>query len=703
MKRFVNLVMVAVMLMTLLSISPRVMADNGDVYSADLVVELDSGVTVEKFIEENNIDSSQVRVGSDGYILLKGSEVSVLNSNDLSGVKEVVHDGVARIMTTVPNDYYYVPRAGNSYGQWNLKKIGLETVWDDYKCSDDVVIAVVDTGLDYNHPDLQGVMWTNADEVPGNGVDDDGNGYVDDIHGYNFVHDDYDIADDNDHGSAVSSIIGANTDNSLGVAGVCWSASIMSIKVANAYGSASLFNIAQGIRYAVDNGAKVVNLSLGATVDQQNVREAVMYAHENGVTLVAASGNSSSYNSGVDFLYYPAGYSTVIAVGATDENDEVANLSNSSFVSHRGRELDLVAPGVEIVAAVVKNGSDEFAVYDGTSMSVPHVVGTVALMLQKDGALTPDEIDDLLTSNAEKVGDMSGDFDTAYGYGRLDVRATMEAIDAVVVEPDPNPDPNPEPDPDPVNDYGDNYVASWEKQSNYWVMRPGEERSVWVEFTNIGDALWKKTGINAVHLATMRDNDRISQFYDSSSWISPNRIEMYGDENVEPGEVVRFEFDVRAPNQIGLYREYFGLVSEGKTWMNDMGVFWEFEVTNDSVYQAVWHDQSDFVYTTVGNEEESWIEFLNTGTATWQKIGNNAVHLGTSRPQDRSSYVYDDTWLTSNRIEMDQTTVSPGEVGRFSFNVQPSRSGVFIEYFQPVVENLKWLQDWGVYLQYSVT
>ncbi|MBU0648246.1 S8 family serine peptidase, partial [Patescibacteria group bacterium] len=488
---------------------------------------------------------------------------------------------------------------------------------------------------------------------------------------------------------------GANTDNIEGIAGVCWRAKVMPIKVANAWGSARLFDISQGIYYAVDNGAKVVNLSLGATIDQQSVRDAVEYAYSHNVVLVGASGNSESSGPGVNYLYYPAAYESVIAVGATNTNDEVADLSNSSFISHRGGGLDIVAPGVEIIAATRDIGSDVYARYDGTSMSVPQVVGAVALLLSVDNTLGVDEITQLLHESAEKVVDMTGDFDTRYGYGRLDVDGLFELLGQ-----DSNDNDG---DSNDGGVYGDNYLASWQRQSNYWFLRPGEKRSVWVEFKNEGDALWEVTGNNAVHMATSRYNDRSSAFYDSASWLTGNRIEMSNIENVAPGEIARFEFDIVAPMTQGEYKEYFGLVTENKSWMNDMGVFWEFNVTSQDVYSGVWYDKSDYLTLDLGDTSTSWIEFLNNGTADWDLSGAYAVHLGTDRPLDRSSDFYDsDSWLSNNRVELDQTTVVSGEVGRFTFDVKPAKKGFFREYFRMVVENMMWLEDWGVFLQYQI-
>ncbi len=692
--------------------------DAEELQGSDLVFKLEEGVSLEDFLFSNNLNYDQVKVGRNGYVLLKNDDqkAGLMEARDWKKVENVASDGVATILTTRPNDSYYIDSEDM---QWNLKKIGMETVWDDYKGTTDLVVAVIDTGLNFRHEDMSDLIWVNQDEVPNNDIDDDDNGFVDDYNGYNFISASGNIDDDNDHGTAVSSIIAANTNNSKGMAGVCWKARIMPVKVANAGGSASLFDIAQAIYYAVDNGAKVINLSLGAMIDQQDMRESVVYAEEKGVVLVAAAGNSESSGQSVNSLYYPANYPSVIAVGATDINDEIASLGNSSFMSHRGKNLDLVAPGVDILAATSGRDGDSYAKYDGTSMSVPQVVGAAVLLWEKNKKLSGDEIEAAILSSAEKVIDMTGDFDERYGHGRLDVLAALDSVKSYVPDDDSD-DPIPDDEDDqttPVDnnddedldndyysaDFGSNFTAKWVKQSNYWYLKPGEKRKVWIEFQNNGDALWQIEGNNAVHLGTDRSLDRSSGFYDQNSWLTSNRVKAVNKKSVRPGEIMRFEFEIVAPYQEGSYNEYFRLVAENKKWLNDLGAFWNFTVTNKEVYSSAWVDQSGYLTLKQDEKGSSWFDFVNNGTAVWYREGNNAVHLGTDRIRDRYSSFYDSgTWLGPNRILLKQVQVNPGEVGRFGFDVFPKNLGTFTEYFRPLVENKEWLSDQGVFLQYLV-
>ncbi len=665
----------------------------------DKVVKLDEGVSLGEFMRENNITDQQIEIGQNDYVLLKGVEANVLESADLYGVKDVQNDDLAYVQANVvPNDWFYNPE------QWNMPKIGIESVWNQYKGSKKVVVAVLDTGFNYSHEDMRDLVWINGDEIAGNGKDDDNNGFVDDYNGYNFVSSSVNILDDNDHGTAVSSIIAANSNNEIGVAGINWQLTIMPVKVASSSGSASLFDIAQGIYYAVDNGAQIINMSLGSIIDKDYVSEAVDYAYDHNVLMVAAAGNSHAFTPDIKELYYPANYPKVMAVGATGRDDKIATLANSSFLSHHGPNLDLMAPGVEIVTA--DKGNKGYKYFDGTSMSGPHVAGTAALMLSKNSSLTANQLRDAINLSADKVAAMSGDFDERYGYGRLNVAKAMSMIgfggDDDSDDNDDDDDNNNDDGDSDDQKYGTFWLAKWVSQSNYWYLKPGETREMWVEFQNVGDSLWEKNGANALHLATDRVRDRASMFYDSTTWLTVNRIEMKQD-SVKPGEIARFEFQVKAPNYPINFKEYMALVSENNTWLNDMGVYWELNVTNENIYSAWWHDQSDYINMALGEKNESWIEFINNGTVEWRKDGYNALHLGTSQPLDRNSDLFDsETWLTKNRIELDQTVVLAGDIGRFSFDVAGNKKGFFREYFRPVAENISWLQDWGVYLDYYI-
>jgi len=304
----------------------------------------------------------------------------------------------------VPNDTFYQAQQGH------LRLIGLPEAWV-FTTGDANPIAVIDTGVDLDHPDLEAKVWTNADEIPGNDVDDDGNGYVDDVHGWDFVNGDAEPQDDQSHGSHVAGIAAAHTDNATGIAGVAWQSPIMPLKVLDNQGDGTWADVAEAIIYAADNGARILNLSLGGEESSQTIKEAVSYAQSQGCLVVAAAGNSDSQPAPVD---YPAALPGVVAVAATTDDDTPASFSN------RGPEVDATAPGVDIFSAS-RSGSYYFN--SGTSMATPHVSGLAALVWSLQPAWTADQVTHVITSTAHDV--YSPGWDARTGWGRIDAQAAI--------------------------------------------------------------------------------------------------------------------------------------------------------------------------------------------------------------------------------------------------------------------------------------
>lgn len=333
--------------------------------------------------------------------------------------------------------------------QWGMARVGAPAAWDLAWADPATAIAVIDTGVQLWHWDLQGRLWRNpgesaVDPITGqrtcdtalavNGVDDDENGYVDDCVGYDFVEGDPEPMDKFGHGTAVAGIAAAATNNISpaapalyeGVAGMGRQATLMILRSLNERGRGSALDIAAAIDYAAAQGAQVINLSLtfspatdGSSNDIQMLQRAVVRAQEAGVLVVAASGNEN-YN-GVD---YPARFPGVLAVGASTRADERAWFSNY------GSRLDLVAPGEGIFTPLLNPGTHSYGYYvstgSGTSFAAPHVAGAAALVR----ALRPDlgqaAVRELICHTADDVGE-SG-WDTKTGWGRLNVaRAVSEA------------------------------------------------------------------------------------------------------------------------------------------------------------------------------------------------------------------------------------------------------------------------------------
>jgi subtilisin family serine protease len=271
-------------------------------------------------------------------------------------------------------------------------------VWDVNTGSAQIVVAVIDTGVDYAHRDLLTNIWVNIDEIAGNGVDDDGNGYIDDIYGYDFFHNDSDPKDDNGHGTHCAGIIAAQGDNGLDTTGVCWNAEIMALKFLGPGGTGNLINAVSAFYYAVDNGADITSNSWVGGMYSQTVQQAIDYAYSQGVIMVAAAGNG---NTSVPF--YPAHYDHIISVAATDSDDNRPSFSNY------GQWIDIAAPGVDVLSlratdTLIGTAYDRYTtVLSGTSMACPHIAAACALLFGIYPGVQIDLLEQALTDSADRI------------------------------------------------------------------------------------------------------------------------------------------------------------------------------------------------------------------------------------------------------------------------------------------------------------
>jgi thermitase len=277
--------------------------------------------------------------------------------------------------------------------QWGSAKIGLPAAWELDTGQQEVIIAILDTGVDLDHPDLQDRIIT----------------------GYDFINNDDNADDDNGHGTHVAGIAAASANNGMGGTGVSWGARIMPLKVLDAQGNGDTADVAEAIYYAVDHEAKVINLSLGAfqawPCDWPEIEMAFEYAVNRGAVVVAASGNH-----GRDGVSCPAAYEQAIAVGATTESDFRASFSNY------GSRLDLVAPGSSIYSTLIGGG---YGYKSGTSMATPYVSGLAALLWSFSPSLSGSELRDTLQSTATDLE--ANGWDTEYGWGRIDAFYALTA------------------------------------------------------------------------------------------------------------------------------------------------------------------------------------------------------------------------------------------------------------------------------------
>jgi subtilisin family serine protease len=340
-----------------------------------------------------------------------------------------------------PNDPYY--SSSNSWGQgyddlWGLKKIQCQQAWDISQ-GEGVVVAVIDTGIDYNHEDLAPNIWINQDEILGNGIDDDNNGYIDDIKGYDFANNDNDPMDGMGHGTHVAGTIAAVGNNNKGVIGVAPRAKVMAVKGLDDSGYGDDDKLASCLRYAANNGADVINNSWGGEGSSLLIKDAVNYAYSQGCVVVAAAGNDND-----DASYYtPAGIANVIAVAAFDQNDA------RCYFSNYGTKIDVAAPGGNgssdpynilstmgdntYIASAKPNLKVNIGYWRlaGTSMACPHVSGLAALMLKNKPDFTNEDIRNELVISADDVGDVGRDRDS--GFGRINALKALLTNKGVLI------------------------------------------------------------------------------------------------------------------------------------------------------------------------------------------------------------------------------------------------------------------------------
>ncbi len=375
---------------------------------------VEQGLTYEKRLEALDVVM---------YRVIPGREMEAVRR--LQAMPEVLYAEPDYIYYKMgdPNDFLY-----GDY-QWNMRNIGANQGWDITTGSSSVIVAVVDSGVDLTHPDL-------ASNI---------------IEGKTFVDGTYSPADDEGHGTHVAGIIGAVGNNGIGVAGMAWQTKIMPIKVLDSYGNGTDSAVAQGIIWAADHGADIINLSLGGPGSSSTLENAVNYAYNAGALVVAAAGNS--YQDG-NPISYPAAYDHVLAVGAVGDRDEHA------FYSETGYYVDVTAPGGNptgsyddnpnhwIVSTYWRGSGQDYAWIVGTSQATPHVSGLAALMLALNGSLTNDELEQIIEDTAVDLGDPGRD--DVFGYGRIDVPAALNRVNAPTATPTFTPAPTATPTATPT-------------------------------------------------------------------------------------------------------------------------------------------------------------------------------------------------------------------------------------------------------------
>lgn len=327
-------------------------------------------------------------------------------------------------VNNIPNDY-------NAAAQWGLAKINAPKAWDFSTGSSTVTIAIIDNGVAYNHLDLISNIHNNNGEIPGNSLDEDLNGYPDDVNGYDLADNDNNPAPpagttNNSyfvHGTVCAGIASATTNNGIGIASIGYSVNIIPVKCApdNSDGS-QLTNAYEGLDYAMSAGADVVSMSFGSSSTFFTWGFLINAAQARNIILVASAGNNNS-----ETIYYPAGYSYVIAVGATDQTDAKAVFSNY------GNWIDVMSPGVGIKSTFPQNNST-YANATGTSMSCPLVAGLAGLILSLDGSLSSAETETYIKNGCDNIDAMNPDYSGKLGSGRINAYRSLNSIVAINAE-----------------------------------------------------------------------------------------------------------------------------------------------------------------------------------------------------------------------------------------------------------------------------
>ena len=303
---------------------------------------------------------------------------------------------------TFVSSYKTDPQLFRSWALTQNSPLELQKAWNISQGNKKIVVAIIDTGVDYTHPDLKNNIWQNPNEIPNNGKDDDDNGFIDDTMGWNFVANTSTPSDEHGHGTHVAGIIGAVRGNGIGISGVCPNISLMILKYysPNASGKENLENTIKSFIYAVQNGAHIINYSGGGAEFSKEEREAILEAKKKGIIVIAAAGNERQ-NADIH-AYYPASYDldNIISVAALTPTQKLVDSSNYGI-----KKIDVAAPGQNIFSTLPKG---QYGYMTGTSQATAFVTGVAALALSTYGVLPSIAIKDFLLKNVQTTKALKG-------------------------------------------------------------------------------------------------------------------------------------------------------------------------------------------------------------------------------------------------------------------------------------------------------
>ncbi len=424
--------------------------------------------------------------GLDGDVIFRWIKVLLPDSFEYASALRLLNQS-PEIQDVQPNRVFhldFVPNDQYIREQWALSKIAAFAAWDIERGAPQIPVAIIDTGIDYQHTDLAQNIWINSgedingnkivDAGDSNGIDDDANGFIDDIRGWDFtdapnypdggdfLDPDNDPLDESGHGTGVAGIIAAAANNGTGIAGLAHQCRLMPLRAFTSGGNGEEDDVASAILYAIHNGAKVINMSWGDVFVSRIIDDVIRYAAAKGVVMVASAGNSST-----DQIHYPSGFAGTISVGATDEKDNLAGFSNY------GPTIDLVAPGVNIFTTAIDN---RYTTVNGTSFSAPYVSAAAALLLSKDSSLSAEVVRGILTRSTDDLGNHG--WDSFFGAGRLNVATALsQPLYAVAKITSPKLDAGF--NNGPIEIYG----SAWSPMLDYYALSYGEgdNPDKWIE------------------------------------------------------------------------------------------------------------------------------------------------------------------------------------------------------------------------------
>lgn len=495
----------AISLLTLLTFGKVFAQENYEAVPGEYLIKLKDSQAMQiqnlKMLAEDLNVKIKAKIENQNILIVKRPAVELqsyaLKSLSKSSLVEIVEPNYIYRVNRIPND----PRFNELWGMKNVGQkdsqgrlgsagvdVGAEAAWDITTGSDDVVVAVIDTGINYNQPDLKPNMWVNSAELNGKpGIDDDKNGVVDDIHGASFTQQGItgNPMDDHGHGSHCAGTIGARGNDGVGVAGVAWSVKIMGLKFLEATGGGTLENAIRSIDYATTMGAKILSNSWGGGGESALLKEAIQRSHSAGTLFVAAAGNESNNNDSNPT--FPATYDVpnVLSVAALDNKGQIASFSN-----YGKRKVHVAAPGVNILSTI-QTGYDSWS---GTSMAAPHVSGIAVLLAAQFPQMSGLEIKQRIITTSNPIAGMKS---------RVSSGGIANAYSALI-NAQPKPDPN-----DPAN---------WKSISvSYSSAHPYQDKAK--ETFEMGVPGAKEISIYFSRFATERSFDKLEIFDGSGKLI----------------------------------------------------------------------------------------------------------------------------------------------------------------------------------------